>query len=89
MKHSKKDLLVNKLIYEIPDPRNAKEHYQSFIRKKKYKFSKKIRNNYLSTIADINSVITKHPKTSHKLPKTERVGSNHSLYSDTKKVKTF
>ena len=34
MKHSKKDLLVNKLIYKIPDPRNAKEHYQSFIRKK-------------------------------------------------------
>ena len=24
----------NKLIEKIPDPRNAKEHYQSFIRKK-------------------------------------------------------
>ena len=33
----KKDLLllVNKLKEKIPDSRNAKEHYQSFIRKKK------------------------------------------------------
>ena len=32
----KKDLLLlaNKLIEKIPDPHNAKEHYQSFIRKK-------------------------------------------------------
>ena len=31
-----KDLLflANKLIEKVPDPRNAKEHYQSFIRKK-------------------------------------------------------
>ena len=30
---NKKDLLLltNKLIKKIPDPRNAKEHYQSFI----------------------------------------------------------
>ena len=37
MKHlKKKDLLMlaNKLIEKIPDPCNAKEHYQSFIRKK-------------------------------------------------------
>ena len=37
MKHlQRKDLLslANKLIEKIPDPRNAKEHYQSFIRKK-------------------------------------------------------
>ena len=27
-------LLANKLIEKIPDPRSAKEHYQSFIRKK-------------------------------------------------------
>ena len=27
-------LLVNKLIQKTPDPRNAKEHYQSFLRKK-------------------------------------------------------
>ena len=40
----KKDLLLiaNKLIEKTPDPRNAKEHYQSFIRKK---ISKTVRNN--------------------------------------------
>ena len=27
-------LLATKLIDKIPDPRNAKEHYQSFVRKK-------------------------------------------------------
>ena len=32
---------------KIPDPRNAKEHYQSFRRKKNKKAVKKIRNNYL------------------------------------------
>ena len=30
-------LLANKSIEKIPDPRNAKEHYQSFIRKKNTK----------------------------------------------------
>ena len=30
-------LLANKLIEKIPDPRNAKGHYQSFIRKKNTK----------------------------------------------------
>ena len=42
-------------------------------------------------IVDVKSVITVHPKASHKLSKTirqaEKVGSNSSLYSDTKKVK--
>ena len=35
----KKDLLLlgNKLIKKLPDPRNAKEHYQQFIRKKTQK----------------------------------------------------
>ena len=40
LKHSKeKDflLLANKLIEKILDPRNAKEHYQSFIRKENIK----------------------------------------------------
>ena len=27
-------LLPNKLLEKIPDPRNAKQHYQSFIRRK-------------------------------------------------------
>ena len=40
-------LLASKLIEKTPGPCNAKEHYQSFIRKKK--ITKTIRNNYLST----------------------------------------
>ena len=44
-------------------------------------------------IIDIKSIIREHPKTSHKLFKTikqaEKVGSNSSFYSDTKKVKLF
>ena len=46
MKQLKKDLLLlaNKLIEKIPDPRNAKEHHQAFIKKhrRKKKQSKKI-----------------------------------------------
>ena len=30
-------LLANKLIEKVPDPRNAKEHYESFLRKKNRK----------------------------------------------------
>ena len=30
-------LLANKLIRKVPDPRNAKEHYESFLRKKNRK----------------------------------------------------
>ena len=87
---------ANKLIQKVPDPRNAKEHYQSFIRKKNRKSvkqseiityqSKTFKN---PNIVDIKSVITEHPKTSHKLFKTigkgEKVDCNSSLYSDTKK----
>ena len=44
-------------------------------------------------IVYIKSVITKHPKTSYKLSKIirqdEKVGSNSSLHSDTKKLKPF
>ena len=44
----KKDLLLlaNKLIEKLPDPHNAKGHYQSFIRKRNTKSVNK--NNYLS-----------------------------------------
>ena len=46
----KKDLLLltNKLIQKIFDPRNAKEHYKSLIRKK-HKISKATGNDCLST----------------------------------------
>ena len=87
-------MLANKLIEKIPDPCIAKEHYQSFIRKKN---TKSVKQSEAITyqpkafenpnIVDINSVIIEHPKTSHKLYKTirqaEKVGSNSSLYSDT------
>ena len=91
MKHlKKKDLLLlgSKLIEKIPDPRNAKDHYQL---SKIITYQPKTFEN--SNIADVKSVITEHPKTSHKLSKTirqaEKVGSNSPLYSDTEKVKNF
>ena len=66
-------LLANKLIEKIPDPRHAKEHYQSFITKKNTKSVKQseIIPNQPNTfenpnIVHIKSVITEHPKTSHK-----------------------
>ena len=87
-------LLANKLIEQIPDPYNAKEYYQSFIRKKNTKSVKQseiftyqpkaFENSY---IVDIKSVITKHLKSSHR--QTEKVGLNSSLYRDTKNVKGF
>ena len=99
MKHlKKKDLLFlpNKLIEKIPDPRNGKEHYQSFIRKKNRKSvkqseiityqAKTLKN---PNIVDIKSVIREHPKTSHKLSKAEKVGSSSSLCRNTKKSKHF
>ena len=89
-------LLANKLIEKVPDPRKAKEHYQSFIRKKN---RKSVKQSEMITyqpkalenpnIFNIQSIITEHPNTSHKLSKTirqaEKVGSNSSLYCDTKK----
>ena len=67
-------LLPNKLIEKIPDPRNAKEHYQSFIRKKN---RKSVKQSEIITyqpktfenpsIVNIKSVIIEHPKTSYKL----------------------
>ena len=88
---------------KIPDPRSAKEHYQSFIEKKNTKLVKqskiityKPKTLENPNIVDIKSVIIEHPKTSHKLSKTKRetenfpeVGSNISLYSDTKNKWNF
>ena len=69
-------------------------------KREKQKISKKIRYNFLSTqniedtnIVDIKSVITEHPKASHKLTKIigkgENVGSNSSYIVIQKKLKTF
>ena len=93
-------LLATKLAEKITDLRNAEEHYQSFIRKKN---TKSVKQSEIITqqpktfknpnIAYIKSVIIEHPKASHKLSKTiiqaEKLGSNSSLYSGTKKVKLF
>ena len=84
----------------IPDLRNGKEHYKSFMIKenKKYVKQSEIITYQPSTfqnpdIADIKPIITEHPKTSNKLSKTkrqdEKVNYNGSLYKDTKKVRNF
>ena len=93
-------LLSNKLIEKILDPCNAKEHYQSSIRKKNLNSVKEseIITYHAKTFenpnfVDIKLVIIEHPKTLHKLYKTvrqaEKVGTNSLLYSDTKKSKIF
>ena len=74
MKCLKRFIVACKQIEKIPDPCNAKEHYQSFIKKKK---RKSLKQSEIVTyqpktfknpnIVHIKSVITKHPKTSHKL----------------------
>ena len=91
--------LKKKFIEKIPDPRNDKELYQLFLRKKNRSneetFKKQsqiityqVKKNGNTNTVDIKSVITKHPKFWHKLSKTigknEKVDSNRSLYSDTK-----
>ena len=81
MKYQEKDLPLfsNKVTEKIPDPRNAKEHYHSFIRKKNIKSVKqsKIITQQPKTFQnpnnpDIKSVIIEHPKTSRKLSTTIR-----------------
>ena len=60
-------LLVNKLIEKLPNPRNAKEHYESFLRKKNRKSVKESEiityKAKTSDTVDIKSDITEHPKT--------------------------
>ena len=74
-------LLANKFIENIPDLSNAKEHYESFLRKKNRKSVKQseIITNQLKTfhnsnIIDIKSDFIEHTKTSHKLSKTIKKG---------------
>ena len=89
--------LANKLIKDVPDHCNAKEHYESFLRKKNRKSVKQSEDiTYQSKTFDTVNIkldITEHPKTLHKLSKTirkgEKVDSNSSLYSDTKNVQSF
>ena len=88
-------MLASKLIKNIPDSRNAKEHYESSLRKKNRESVKQpeiitYEPKTFETV-DIKSDIIEHPKASHKLSNTirkgEKVDSNNSLYSDTEKCK--
>ena len=74
-----------------PDHGSAKKHYQSFIQRKNTKKAKlsKIVTLENQNIVNIKPVVIEHPKTSHKLYKTKKVGSSSSLYGDTKRVKIF
>ena len=62
----------------MPDPSNAKEYYNSYLKRKNTKLvvkRPKIITQQLKSIenpgiVDIKSVIIEHPKTSHKLSKT-------------------
>ena len=94
-------MFATKLTDKIPDPHNAKEHYQSFIRKKNTKSVKQSKmitqepkTFENSNIVDIKSVIIEHPKTSHKLSKTVRhaekvfqVGCNSEHFLNEKNIK--
>ena len=92
-------LLATKLIEKISNPHTGKEHYQSFLGNKNRKSAKqwKIITYQPNTFENPNivptrSAIIEHPKTSHKIfqtiretEKVSQVGSNSSLYIDTKK----
>ena len=77
-------VLANKLIEKVPEPGDAKENYESFLRTKN---RKSVKQSEITTYqpktfdtVDIKSDITEHSKTSHKLSKTikqsEKVCSN-------------
>ena len=74
---------------KIPDPCNAKEHYQSFIRKKNRKAVKQteIITDQSKTFENPNIVIEN--QLSKTITQAEKVGSNSPFYSDTKTVKNF
>ena len=86
MKHLKRKyllLLANKLMQKVPDPRNAKRLYDSFLRMKN---TKSVKQSEIITYqlkkfdtVDIKSDITEHAKTSHKLSKTIR--SQYTKYT--------
>ena len=94
-------MLATKLIEIIADPCNAKEHYQSVLKKKNTKSVKQLKIITMQAktfenpnIVDIKSVIIEYPKTSHKLSKSIRqaekvsqVSSASSFY--TKKIENI
>ena len=84
----KKDLLLlaNKLIEEILDPCNAKEYYQSIIKKKNKKSANETEIIFYQTkafehpkIVGIKSIITELSKSSYELPKNIRCSKHDPL----------
>ena len=65
-------LIANKLIKNIPDLRNAKGHYKSFIKQSEI-ITYQPRSFQNPNLINIRLIITEHPKTSHKLFKTTRL----------------
>ena len=100
MKHLKRKFLLvlaNKLIRKVPDPRNTKEHCESFLRKKN---KASVRQSAIITYqskmfdtVDIESVITEYTKISRRLSGTirqaDKVSCKSALYIDTKVWKFF
>ena len=85
-------LLATKLTRKIPDPRNAKENYQSFLRKKNTRLVKRSkiitqqpRSLESPKTISIKLVLIEHPKTSYKLSKTIRQGKKVSQGVDATK----
>ena len=103
MRNKDLQLFATKLTERIPDLSNANKQYQQSLRKKNAKSIKqsKIITQQLKTfenqnIVYIKSAIIEHPTALHKLSKIIRqaekvsqVGSNRSLYNDSKKLKFF
>ena len=82
-------LLANKLTEKIPDPCNAKEHYQSFIRKKSRKAVKQSEIIIDQIKIFENPNIALENQLSKTIGQAEKVGSSSPLYGDTKKLKIF
>ena len=93
-------LAANKLIEKVLDPRNAEEHYQSFLRAKNRKSIKESeiityqpKTFEKSNITDKKSSIPEHPKTTSKLGKTigkaEKLGFKSYLYIHTENSENF
>ena len=87
----KKDLflLASRLKEKVNDPRNAKEHHESFLRKKNKKSVKQsqiitcwYKMSYCRTSKNFTEIIQDYNK-------GKKVGSSNFLYNDTKKTKNF
>ena len=78
-------MVATKLIEKILEPSYVKKYYDSYLKKKNTKsvkrskiFTQQLKAIENPNIADIKPVIIEHPKTSHKLSKTNRQAENVS-----------